>query len=30
MAVEINSSGGYGKTISLHGADAERFLDALD
>jgi len=27
MAVEINSSGGSGETISLHGTDAERFLD---
>ena len=26
MAVEINSSGGYGESISLHGEDAERFL----
>lgn len=29
MAVEINSSGGTGETISLHGADAERFLDEV-
>jgi hypothetical protein len=26
MAVEINSSGGFGESISLHGEDAERFL----
>jgi hypothetical protein len=29
MAVEINSSGGSGKSISLHGEDAERFLDEI-
>lgn len=29
MAVEINSSGGSGETISLHGVDAERFLDEV-
>lgn len=29
MAVEINSSGGFGESISLHGADAERFLDEV-
>lgn len=29
MAVEINSSGGEGKPISLNGTDAERFLDEV-
>lgn len=29
MAVEINSSGGFGESISLHGEDAERFLNEV-
>jgi hypothetical protein len=29
MAVEINSSGGFGESISLHGEDAERFLEEV-
>lgn len=26
MAVEINATGGFGESISLHGADAARFV----
>lgn len=29
MAVEINSSGDFGESVSLHGADAERFLNEV-
>lgn len=26
MAVEINATGGFGESVSLYGADAERFV----
>jgi len=26
MAVEIGATGGFGESVSLHGADAERFV----
>lgn len=29
MAVEINPAGGFGESVSLHGADAARFLDEV-
>jgi hypothetical protein len=29
MAVEINSSGDFGESVSLHGEDAERFLSEV-
>lgn len=29
MAVEINANGGYGESVSLHGADAERFVSEI-
>jgi hypothetical protein len=29
MAVEINANGGFGESVSLHGADAERFVSEI-
>lgn len=29
MAVEINATGGFGESVSLHGADAARFVDEV-
>jgi hypothetical protein len=29
MAVEINATGGFGESVSLHGDDAARFVDEV-
>lgn len=29
MAVEINATGEYGESVSLHGFDAARFVDEI-
>jgi hypothetical protein len=29
MAVEINATGGFGESVSLHGADAARFVSEI-
>jgi hypothetical protein len=29
MAVEITPAGGFGESVTLHGEDAERFLDEV-
>ena len=30
MAVEIHSNGGFGESVYLKGADAERFVDEIE
>ncbi len=30
MAVEIYSNGGFGESVHLNGADAERFVDEIE